>query len=242
MRCPRCGTENHTPEVTGHKCFNCGFLLLGEVSRRDFRKTVRRRLIVSILISLLVLGAAGYFAWTKEWFGLFRSGFVASEAPDRTPVIGAGTVPLAVGDSSGIFLREESWSVEALVIALAKFESGALGSLAPYHVLLAWGAAAQYKPNDFNVEFDDRNARVISQDVRIDITTLSDSLGVAQILATGGKLEQQVSKIGAAARVRLTGYLVSGTVNGERVLPTVPAGADGVVGSYLVDVTSIERL
>ncbi len=242
MKCPRCGTENHTPEVTGNKCYHCGFSLLGEVSRHDVRRAVRRRFVIGLMVPLLVLVSAGYYAWTQDWFGLFSRRFVASDAPERMPVIGAGSLPLTVGDASGIFLREESWSVDAMVVAPAKFETGTLGALAPYHILLAWGPAGQYQPNSFKTEFDERNARIISQDPAIDTTALTEFFGVAQILATGGTLEERVSKMSVGAKVRLTGYLVSGTVEGERILPVVPGSADGSVASYLLEITGFERL
>jgi hypothetical protein len=241
MKCPRCGTENHTPEATNYRCFQCGFLLHGEVALpgHDIRSIARRRNALRLLSIIVVLGGLGY-AWYRDWFGLLsRQQFTVSDHPEQAAVLGAGSVPMNVGGVSALFSREAQWIVDALVVG-SHDTTGLLGSFAPRTAVVVWGPAAGVRRQSLTVASFNDGTGLTSADALTDSSVFATAAGALRILATNEAVQQRLQRLRPGDRLHLEGYLVAGAFDEQRVAATVPASSDGNVPSYLLEVTYLE--
>lgn len=242
MRCPRCGTENHTPEATGYNCFQCGFLLHGEVALpgHDIRSIARRRTLLRLLIIFVVLGGVGY-AWYRNWFGLLpgQQQFVVSAQPEQSAVLGAGSIPMNVGGVSALFSREALWSVDAIVLG-RHATADSLAAFAPQTIVVAWGAAADVRRQPLTVTAADSRTQVISSSALDDTSLLKTLAGALRIVATNQTVQQRLGRVKSGDRLHLEAYLVSGLFDDQRVAAATPASGEGNVPAYLLEVTYLE--
>ncbi|MBI4426193.1 MAG: hypothetical protein HY567_01325 [Candidatus Kerfeldbacteria bacterium] len=242
MRCPRCGTENHTPEATGYRCFQCGFLLHGEVALpgHDIRSIARRRNALRLLTIIVVLGGVGY-AWYRDWFGMlpWQQQFVVSDHPEQAAVLGAGSVSMNVGGVSALFSREALWSVDALALG-RHATTGPLGPFAPRTVVVAWGPAASVRLKSLTVASVSGGTRVTSADALIDPSVFATAAGAVRVLATNDAVQQRLQRLRPGNHLRLEGYLVAGAFDDQRVAATAPASGERNAPSYLLELTYLE--
>ncbi len=242
MICPRCGRSNPIPEATKNKCIQCGFSLLGEVSRADIRRRALRRAMFMIALFLAVIGATGWYAWSREWFGLFDSrDFVASDRPTITPLFAAGFVTVVVNGVEVPFSRDATWQVDAIVLSNSIPAEGSETSFVQRDLVLAWGEGSRINRKAISVSAQDGRWTIRSPNSLIEPSVLGDSSAVAHVIPADATLSATVNDLQPGARVGLTGYLVSATINGQLLSPTVTGNGTDQPTGYLVYLTGFSK-
>lgn len=242
MICPRCGRDNPIPEATKNKCIQCGFSLLGEVPRADIRRHVRRKALFGILLVLAVICATSWYAWPREWFGLFGSrDFVASDRPTITPLFAAGFITVAVNGVDVPFSRDAAWQVDAVVLANSTPTAGSQTSFAVRDLVLVWGEGSRINRKSVSVASQDGRWTVKSSDSLVEPPLLGNTTAVVHVIPSDASIASAVAALQPGAKVGLNGYLISATINGNALSSTVAGNGADVPTEYLVYLTSVTR-
>lgn len=240
MICPRCGTDNPIPEASENRCLSCGFSLIGEVGRHDIHRAAARQNLLRLLVLLAVLGGLGWFAWSRQWFGLIGgSSFVPSDQISISQLFGAPTVEVAVQESTIRLLQESTLNVDAVVLANQPYTEGVLAPLAPNDLVIAWGAAAAAERKKITVTPHDRSASLATTDTRIDLITLTNTTAVFRTIPGNDALKRAIANLQPGNNVHLEGTLVSGVLDGVRLASRSSGVNEDEPTSYLLYVTSI---
>ncbi|MBI5404620.1 MAG: hypothetical protein HY976_00165 [Candidatus Kerfeldbacteria bacterium] len=239
MTCPRCGAANPIPEATKHKCHNCGYSLVGEVSRHDVHTMAARRAMLRVMLLLVVLAGIVYAAIVTEWFGLKAGPFVPSDAPTMTTLFAPDPIDYETANGTVVLKPVANISVNALLLQNHRYGDGALQPLSERDFVVAWSDIAAGDRKRVTVVPHDRTATLSSPDGQYDTKTLTSLTAVLHIIPANDNIKRVIQSVSGGAKLGIEGLVVNAAVGGQNFEGITSGSDEGEPQSMLLYVTAV---
>lgn len=239
MKCPRCGKENPVPEATNHLCHNCGFNLIGEVTKHDVHELAARRSLFKFFFIVIILGGIGYSGYRTNWFGIIANPFVASERPDITATPAADDIQFAATSSTITLHPQSAFRLNALVLANQRYADGTLDVLSNRDLIVGWGSIATGSRKRIEVTLHDRTASLLSPDGQIDGKTLLSLSATLHVIPATDNIKRILENLQGGAKITIEGSLVEATIDNTHFAAVQIGSGEGEPTQFLLYVISV---